>query len=184
MAVTLPEDHDRVAFVKPSADLERDFWVMCDEYSLAGEGYEPSVFFPDGRNFAAYLRQLDRFSRGTGRLPSHVPMSVYWLVRDGERILATCYLRWRLTPSLQIEGGHIGYKVRPSERRKGYGCWICALALETFRQRGYQRVLITCNTDNQASARIIVKNGGRFDGESPSPHSGKPVSRFWVTLSR
>jgi predicted acetyltransferase len=81
------------------------------------------------------------------------------------------------------EGGHIGYTVRPSDRRKGYGSTLCRLMLEEAWSRlGLRRVLITCDTDNVGSARIIQKNGGVFESEVRSDHSGKRVSRYWVDL--
>jgi predicted acetyltransferase len=59
---------------------------------------------------------------------------------------------------------------------------ICSLTLQKARERGLRRVLITCNTENTASARIIVACGGQFDGEALSPRTGKPVSRYWIQL--
>jgi predicted acetyltransferase len=46
-----------------------------------------------------------------------------------------------------------------------------------------RKVLVTCNTENIGSARIIQKNGGVFEGESVSPFTGKPVSRYWIEVT-
>ena len=65
------------------------------------------------------------------------------------------------------EGGHIGYVIRPSERRKGYGTLILGLALVQAHACGLDRVRFTCNTENIASARIIEKkwrNPGQLRG--------------------
>jgi predicted acetyltransferase len=42
--------------------------------------------------------------------------------------------------------------------------------------------MVTCDTDNIASARIIEKNGGLLSGHSTSPRSGKSVSQYWINL--
>jgi predicted acetyltransferase len=83
---------------------------------------------------------------------------------------------------LAHEGGHIGYGVRPSERGKGYGTEVCRRTLEAARGLGLARVLITCDTDNPASARIIEKNGGVLENEVRSRETGKMKRRYWVTL--
>jgi predicted acetyltransferase len=97
-------------------------------------------------------------------------------------MIGITHLRHRLTDPLRKEGGHIGYNIRPSERRKGYGTKILELALDKAREIGLKRVLVTCDTDNVASGKIIRKNGGVFEGESISDRSGKPVSRYWIEL--
>jgi predicted acetyltransferase len=47
---------------------------------------------------------------------------------------------------------------------------------------GVDHVLITCDTANTASYRIIEKNGGVRAGESISDYTGNPVTRFWVPI--
>ena len=109
-------------------------------------------------------------------------MTLFWLVRGGTAIVGTSQLRHTLTPDLEHEGGHIGYNIRPSQRRKGYGTRLLGLLLGKARGLGLQRVLLTCDTDNVASARIIEKNGGRLDSDGISGKSGKPISRYWIEL--
>jgi len=111
-----------------------------------------------------------------------VPGTTYWLIRDGKTIVAQSNLRHRLTPSLERVGGHIGYATRPSERRKGYGTLLCALTLQKARELGLKRVLITCDADNLASARIIEKNGGRLENQELSQATGKLKNRYWIEL--
>ena len=109
-------------------------------------------------------------------------MTTYWLVKDNEIVLGESRLRHRLTPALENEGGHIGYAIRPRQRRKGYGTCILRLTLEKARDMGLDRVLVTCDTDNLASARIIEKNGGALAGYGISPQSGIQVSQYWIDL--
>ena len=61
------------------------------------------------------------------------------------------------------DGGHIGYSIRPSYRRRGYGHRILQLALEKCGDLGMERVLVTCDEDNAASRRIIEANGFVFE---------------------
>jgi len=162
--------------VEPTVALESAFRSLVEDYRAADEGRYQNIPELAGDDFDAYVRRLDEKSRGIGLRPGHVPQTTFWLVRGGTTIVATSRLRHRLTPALEQEGGHIGYDVSPSERRKGYGTRLLALTLEKARARGLQRVLVTCDTDNVASARIIQKNGGQLAGEVISARSGKPVS--------
>jgi predicted acetyltransferase len=92
-------------------------------------------------------------------------------------------IRHALTPCLEAHGGHIGYSIRPTEQRKGYATRMLALALEKARQIGLQRVLITCDQRNVASARVIQKNGGLLKNEMPSDQPGREwTQRYWIEL--
>lgn len=155
---------------------------LREEFFLR-DGREYFTFLPRAHEqFSAYLERLSRAECGESLVPGQVPQSVYWLVYDNEIIVGQSAIRHTLTPSLRIEGGHIGYAIRPSERRQGYGTHILALTLIEARRRGLARVLVTCDTDNIASSRIIQNNNGIFEGEATSPYSGKSVSRYWIDL--
>jgi len=91
-------------------------------------------------------------------------------------------LRHQLTPALEHEGGHIGYDIRPSARRRGFGTLILALTLERARILGLARALLTCDTDNTASARIIERNGGALAARVVSNRTGKLISQYWIEL--
>ena len=83
-------------------------------------------------------------------------------------------------PILSVWGGHIGYTVRPSERRKGYAKEMLRQNLQHCRDRGLQKVLIVCNADNIASEKTITANGGVLEKEITV--DGRLMKRFWVVL--
>ena len=56
------------------------------------------------------------------------------------------------------------------------------LVLEKAKELGLERVLITCDKDNMASARVIQKNGGKLESESISKQTGKLKQRYWIEL--
>jgi len=175
-------ESERIELVNPSVDFKSEFLSMLEEFLAEDDKRYRRQFESACKDFSAYVLKLVKHSGGIELAAGPVLQTTFWLVRDGRRILGQSELRQRLTPALEVEGGHIGYSIRPSERRKGYGTRILALTLEKARRTGLERVLVTCDTDNIASAKIIKKNGGKFAGESISPQSGKPVSRYWIEL--
>jgi predicted acetyltransferase len=179
-----------LTLASPSLALGDAFWALLDDYRAAGEiGHVPGSGAVDELATLArealpdFIRRLDERSRSIGLPPGYVPDNAYWLVRcsDGA-VVGVSSLRHRLTPALEDVGGHIGYSIRPSERRKGYGTSILALTMEKARALGLAQVLLTCDTDNLGSARIIEKNGGVLASSGFSARSGTHVSRYWIAL--
>ena len=166
--------------IEPGVEWEAEYRAMAEEFRAEGEQkrYEEPI-----DDFAAYVRRLDEQSRGIGLAEGIVPSTTYWLVRHDGAMLGMSNLRHRLTPKIEDWGGHIGYAIRPSERRKGYGTQILALVLDKARELGLGRVLVTCDTKNTASTRIIQKHGGMLASESYSPNAERVTSRYWIDLS-
>ena len=78
-------------------------------------------------------------------------------------------------------GGHIGYGVRPSVRRRGYATEILRLSLVEARSIGIGDVRLTCDQENIASAKSIIKNGGVLDEEAYMAEHGHVVQRYWIS---
>jgi predicted acetyltransferase len=135
-------------------------------------------------DFEAYLARLDRF-RDAAQIPAGwVPGTEFWLEDDAGEIVACARLRFWLSPALDVEGGHIGYDVRPSSRCLGFGTAVLALVLPEARRRGLESVRLTVDSDNLPSIKIIERNGGVLSGEAISEKSGKPIKQYWIDLLR
>jgi predicted acetyltransferase len=133
-------------------------------------------------DFDAYLARLEAY-RDPARLPpGWVPVTELWGA-DDEEIVACVRVRPRLTPALEIEGGHIGYDVSPSFRRRGYGAGALRLALPEARRMGLLWVLLTVDTDNLPSVRVIERNGGIRSGQAISERTGKLINQYWLDTS-
>jgi len=104
--------------------------------------------------------------------------AVYFAIVD-KKIVGAIAVRDHLNEELAVSGGHIGYGIRPSERRKGYGSKMLALALDKCREKGMEKVLITCDKDNLASARTAISNGGVLEDEI-TEESGNIIQRYWI----
>lgn len=126
--------------------------------------------------FDEYLRVVEQME--TAPLAGMVPASLFWLVA-GRRYIGDVDVRHRLTESLRRFGGHIGYTIRPSLRRRGYGALICRLGIERARLLGIGDILITCDDDNIGSAKIIEANGGILQDRIDN-NRGVMTRRYWI----
>lgn len=171
-------NQERLTLVTTTAGMKSALFAMADDFCAAGEDHYCEIL----DDFDAFVPKQEDYSQGRNLADGHVPATMFWLVRDDGTVLGRANLRHRLTRALEKEGGHIGYAICPSQRRKGYGARILALALLEARAFGLTRVLVTCDTDNVASTRIIQKNGGVLASEGISERSGKPICRYWIDL--
>lgn len=172
---------DEPILTEPCEALREAMIDYVEEFCRAGEPFWQQEVDEVRGDFEGYVRGLRDRAAGINVPPGRVPDSHYWLVRGG-RVVATTRLRHRLNESLEIRGGHIGYEVRPSERRKGYAKRMLHLALDKARQLGLRRVLVTCDTDNVASAKVIQSNGGVLHSEVIAPDTSKLTQRYWIEL--
>jgi len=166
--------------VVPTSKHREEWLGYLKEWSLTGEGMTPWALDPCGGDFDRFLEVTEQFSTGVDIPPDKVPAGLFLLV-DGasDRILGAVSIRYRLSDYLLHYGGHVGYGIRPAERRKGYAKKLLSLALEICRAHGIKRVLVTCDTVNVASARTIRANGGVLEDEVIHP-DGSPVQRYWI----
>lgn len=173
-----------VKLIKLTKDYEAQLGEMLGEWKADIEANHTNhspwkIFKDDYHDFDSYLANLE-CKEPEGRL---VPDSVFFLLDvDRNRLLGAANIRHYLTDELLYTGGHVGDGIRPSERRKGYGTELVRLALIECRKLGITRVLMTCDRENIASAKTIIRNGGALENEVVN-EDGKVERRYWIDLA-
>jgi len=113
-----------------------------------------------------------------------VPATQFIYVRETDkRVVGMLQLRHYFNPYLEKYAGHIGYSVRPSERRKGYATAMLRDALPYCRELGIRDVLISCIVGNEGSRRTILNNGGVYESTVHEPELNRDLERYWIHLN-
>jgi predicted acetyltransferase len=99
-----------------------------------------------------------------------------------EVIVGRVSIRYELNDYLFRFGGHVGYAVAPSFRRRGYATEILRQTLPIVRSIGLKRILLTCDDDNVASQRVIEVNGGVLENVVWEEGLRVPKRRYWIDL--
>ena len=118
------------------------------------------------------------------KVPSHLVTATQFLfVRNSDnRLVGMIQVRHRFNDYLEKYAGHIGYSVRPSERRKGYAKEMLKMALPFCLEIGLDKVLVCCNDGNIGSEKTILANGGVYESTVHEPNGDRYLKRFWIEL--
>jgi predicted acetyltransferase len=170
-----PDSRFQVSFLEAMAEFAAEGRGAPDDESMVG--YELRTYsgtWADPERFAAYVSELNaQVLPDTPRPRGHVACTSWWWV-EGDTYLGRIALRHRLTDHLLELGGHIGYDVRPSARRRGHATAMLGVVLMAANGMGIDPALLTCDADNEASRRTIVAHGGVLEDER------KGKLRYWV----
>lgn len=163
--------------ILPDRRYERSYRDYIAE--LGDEERYPFQMDLDHSDFGALLARLRDFAAGIDIPAGYVPSSTYWLV-EGEELLGVSSLRHYLSDELQECGGHIGLGIRPAWRGRGLGRVLLAMTIREARKIGIKDVLIHCYRSNEASARMILCNGGLLQSEISIGAAGDVIQRYVV----
>lgn len=166
--------------VKPSKVLEEKILEYKQEYlDFAETNINGSCGLYRCNDFDEWLEVV--LSIEKDKLRDNVHASTFLSVRKSDnRIIGTIQLRHSLTDELEKHGGHIGYGIRPTERKKGYGKQQLLLALEIAKDMKIPKVMITCDRYNIASSHTAMSCGGILTDENF--HKGKEQEIYWINL--
>ena len=172
--------------VLPSPEYAGEIAAYRREFLQQGgsmDGAGPLRRMEDPLEWIAFCQRLMR-----GEAEDWVADTQFLYVREADgKIVGMMDVRHDLNDYLAEYGGHIGYSVRPGERRKGYAGRMLALGLDyCWDQLGLDRVMVNCLEENEASRRTILKNGGVYERTVVEKRGerSRTIQRYWIARPR
>lgn len=156
-----------------------EYEAYISEWETTGEIIVPMASARQGKSFAEVQKHWRMLQTDIMLQKGFVPSTLYFLVNEG-RILGAISFRHQLIPCLLLNGGHIGYGIKPSEQGKGYATVMLKWLLQQIDPRKYPLVMLSCDEDNPASAKTIENCGGIL--QDKVEYEGVMTRRYWIRL--
>ena len=150
---------------------------------LNGVGSLDKIY--DGYTFEQALSRClkmkdEEYARSVNRCPS----KTFLLIRNNDnRIVGSINVRWNLTKEILNFGGHIGYSIRPTERRKGYNKINLYLGLIEAKKLGLDKVVLDCAITNLGSDKTIKDLGGILERCEIDPYDNELTNVYWINVN-
>ena len=178
---------EKLYFEKPSLERKED----ALDYLREHRDYKADINGTEGinriNNEFTYEDWLDEVTKAPNeewaKSVGRVPASTYFTIRESDnKIIGMVNFRHYLNDRLRKVGGHIGYGIRPTERRKGYAKIQLYLALLEAQKLGLDKVMVDCVTTNIGSEKTILALGGELEGEVYEEEKNRTLRNYWINV--
>jgi len=171
----------RLKLVKPSPEHKKLIMDYKREFIKNEDSMDGTAGLKDADTYEDwYSSVLDNQCEDTVK-DGLVPASTFMAISiENGCLVGMIDIRHRLNDYLLKFGGHIGYSVRKSERQLGYATEMLRLALNECSKLKIEKVLITCDKNNIASAKTVIKNDGKLENEVTQ--GNKITQRYWISV--
>lgn len=172
---------DDIKLVLPDLKYKSAYKKMMKNWRKNSAEVIPWFLKENYSDFPAIVKKFSDYSNNVNVPDEYVPSTTFWALKD-KNLIGAVNIRHYLNDKFSAYFGHIGYAVKPEERQKGYGTKILKLALNECKKLNLKKVLICCQKDNTASAKVILNNNGVLENEILNITADKIIQRYWIEI--
>ena len=176
---------EKFKHVKPQIEHERQAIEYINEfykYNSKINGVGGLDKYLD--NYSTWLQKLDEDIK---RKPTEekVPSETFFLIRKNDnKIVGMINIRLELNENLKKIGGHIGYSIRPEERKKGYNKINLYLGLKECQKHVIKDVLMDCDKDNIGSSKTMQALNGVLIKEWYDKQKDRTIQYYIIDVDK
>jgi len=178
---------EKFYFEIPSLERKNEIIEYLDEFvkygsDINGSGSLDKIY--DGYTFEEALDRClkmedEEYAKSVGRCQGRT----FLLIRENDnKIVGTINVRWNLNEAMLRFGGHIGYGIRPTERRKGYNKINLYLGMLEAKKVGLEKVMLDCDVNNLGSDKTLKALGGKLERTEVDPSDGMLTNVYWFNV--
>ena len=178
---------EKFYFEIPSLERKNEIIEYLDEFvkygsDINGSGSLDKIYY--GYTFEEALDRClkmedEEYAKSVGRCQSRT----FLLIRENDnKIVGTINVRWNLNEAMLRFGGHIGYGIRPTERRKGYNKINLYLGMLEAKKVGLEKVMLDCDVNNLGSDKTLKALGGKLERTEVDPSDGILTYVYWFNV--
>lgn len=170
--------------IAPTIEYEKEIQAYRKEFLECGDSMDGSASLRRFENTQDWIYHIELLKRTETTPVGLVQTTQYIYLRESDnKIVGVIQIRHYFNEFLEKYGGHIGYSVCPSERRKGYATEMLKLVLPQCKALGMGKVLISCIKGNEGSRKTILNNGGVYESTVYVQEMDVYLERYWIDLS-
>lgn len=154
---------EKLKLIEPKLEYASEILSFRQEFLDCGSSMDGCGSLRQLERVEDWLDEVERCKCWQTVPHGWVPATQFICVREQDgRMVGAIQVRHQLNDYLRQFAGHIGYSVRPSERRKGYAAWMLQTVLPYCKSLGIDDVMVACLVENEGSRRTILRSGGRY----------------------
>lgn len=177
----------KLYLIKPDLSYYEQYNDMMKEWNESKTQIAP--WFLDKpvdtiETFAKLIKKLDDCEHGIVD-ERFCSTTSYFVIDENDKLVGATSLRHYLTVEGINTWGHIGYGVRPSERKKGYATNILNMMLEEAKKKKIYKIMIGAHTSNIGSCKVIEKCDGKLENIVQDPDDvNETINRYWIDIKK
>ena len=164
-----------------TSEPPKDALSLLQALGTGEAGFGGTQFGSGEMTLDAYLKHTAGEVHRENLAADRVPQTTFWILEQ-DRAVGLLRMRHELNAATRIQGGHIGYYIRPDARQRGLATQALGLALQEIEALGVRRVMLTTNPSNLGSIRVIEENGGQLRAQIPTEDGQDTINQYWIEL--